>query len=63
LTRKIHKYSVYAKYLRSFLPKRSRKQIIDLDDKVLLEYYKLEKTYDGTIVMEPSEQGFGPIYR
>ena len=57
---KIHKYSVYAKYLRAFLPKGPAEQV-SVDDKVLLEYYKLEKTYDGTIVMEPSEQGFGPV--
>ena len=58
--KELHKYSVYAKYLRSFLP-RGPKEIIDLDKKVLLEYYKLEKTYDGIIVMEPSAKGFDPI--
>ena len=39
----IHKFSVYAKFLYTMLPKGGGAGKIDIDDKVLLEYYRLEK--------------------
>ena len=32
-----------------------------VDDKVLLEYYRLEKDFEGTIELEATEEGFRPI--
>ena len=34
---------------------------VNLDDKVLLEYYRLEKDFEGNIELSPSEDGFKPI--
>ena len=42
------------------LPKGSRERV-DIDDKVLLEYYKLEKDYEGGIEVEASEGGIIPV--
>lgn len=56
----IHKFSVYAKFLYTMLPKGSREKV-DIDDKVLLEYYKLEKDFEGGIELEASEGGYVPI--
>lgn len=39
----IHKFSVYAKFLYTMLPKGGRDKVY-VDDKVLLEYYRLKKT-------------------
>ena len=57
----IHKFSVYAKFLYAFLPKGMGPYRIDVDDKVLLEYYRLEKDFEGSIELEPAEGGFVPI--
>lgn len=32
-----------------------------MDDKVLLEYYRLEKDFEGSIDLEEAEEGFRPI--
>ena len=58
--REIHKFSVYAKFLAMQLPKTGIERV-NLDDKILLEYYRLEKDYEGSIVLEGSEGGFKPI--
>lgn len=57
----IHKFSVYAKFLYMFLPKGTGPHTVDIDDKVLLEYYRLEKSFEGSINLEPTEGGFVPI--
>ena len=56
----IHKFSVYAKFLLMQLPKGSTERV-NVDDKVLLEYYRLEKDFEGSIELEPTEEGFRPI--
>ena len=56
----IHKFSVYAKFLLMQLPKGSTERV-DVDDKVLLEYYRLEKDFEGSIDLAPTEEGFRPI--
>ncbi len=56
----IHKFSVYAKFLAMQLPKGSNEKV-NVDDKVLLEYYRLEKDFEGGIELEPTEEGFQPI--
>lgn len=56
----IHKFSIYAKFLSIMLPKGGSEKVY-IDDKVLLEYYKLEKDFDGSIQLEPTSEGFTPI--
>lgn len=56
----IHKFSVYSKFLYAMLPKGSREKV-DIDDKVLLEYYKLEKDFEGSIELEGADGGYVPI--
>ena len=56
----IHKFSVYAKFLYTMLPKGDRIKV-DIDDKILLEYYKLEKKFEGPIELEPTEGGYMPV--
>lgn len=56
----IHKFSIYAKFLLTQLPKNGVEPV-DLDDKILLEYYKLEKDFEGSITLEGSAEGFTPI--
>lgn len=56
----MHKFSVYAKFLYMQLPKDSSEHV-SVDDKVLLEYYRLEKDFEGGIDLEPSESGFRSI--
>lgn len=58
--RDLHKFSVYAKFLYKVLPK-TRGPYITIDDKVLLEYYKLEKEFDGSISLSGLEGGIGGI--
>lgn len=56
----IHRFSVYAKFLAMQLPKQGTERV-NVDDKVLLEYYRLEKEFDGAIELESTEGGFMPI--
>lgn len=56
----IHKFSVYAKFLYTLLPKGDRSRVY-VDDKVLLEYYRLEKDFEGGIELEITLEGFHPI--
>ena len=56
----IHKFSVYAKFLYMQLPKGGADSV-SVDDKILLEYYRLEKDFEGSIELEPTAEGFRPI--
>ena len=56
----LHKFSVYAKFLAMQLPKADIEEV-NVDDKVLLEYYRLEKDFDGAIELKGTEEGFTPI--
>ncbi len=56
----IHKFSIYAKFLSIMFPRGGSEKVY-IDDKVLLEYYKLEKDFDGSIKLEPTSEGFTPI--
>jgi type I restriction enzyme R subunit len=42
------------------LPKGGKDRV-NVDDKVLLEYYRLEKDFEGGIELESTEEGFRPI--
>lgn len=57
----IHKFSVYAKFLYTLLPKGGGGGKVDINDKVLLEYYKLVKSFEGPIELESSEGGYIPV--
>lgn len=57
----IHKFSVYAKFLYKFLPKGPDTEKVDVDDKVILEYYKLVKDFEGSIELESTDSGYVPI--
>ena len=58
--KELHTFSVYAKLLYKSLPKE-KGPFITIDDKVLLEYYKLEKEFDGSISLSVNEGGIGGI--
>lgn len=58
--KEIHKFSVFSKFLYMQLPKGGKDRV-DVDDKVLLEYYRLEKDFEGGIELEATEEGFKPI--
>lgn len=58
--RNLHKFSIYAKFLYKVLPKE-KGPYITIDDKVLLEYYRLEKEFDGSISLSGNEGGLGGI--
>ncbi len=58
--KEIHKFSVYAKFLAMQLPKGGENKV-DVDDKVFLEYYRLEKDFEGGITLESTPEGFRPI--
>ena len=58
--KEIHKFSVYAKFLYTMLSKGGRDKVY-VDDKVLLEYYRLEKDFEGGIQLESTPEGFRPI--
>ena len=57
----IHKFSVYSKFLYTMLPKRGFSEKVNIDDKILLEYYKLEKKFEGSIGLEGTEGGYTPV--
>lgn len=50
----MQKFFIYAKFLQKCLPK-GESETVDLTDKVMLEFYKLEKTSEGSIILENSE--------
>lgn len=52
--KEMHEFFVYSKMLQKLLPKGTV-NIIPLDDKLLLEYYKIEKSYEGDIELEKTE--------
>ena len=56
----IHKFSIYMKFLTAMLPK-GRGEKVFVDDKVMLEYYRLEKDFEGSIGLVSTQEGFRPI--
>ena len=49
--KELQQFYVYAKYLSKCI-RRSKTDPMDLDDKLLLEYYKNEKTFEGSIQLD-----------
>jgi type I restriction enzyme R subunit len=58
--KEMHKFNVYVRFLQKVLPK-GKQHNVDLDDKILMEYYRLEKNFEGSIELEGSEKGITPI--
>ncbi len=48
----LERFYLFAKFLNKVLPK-GKQIVIEIDDKILMEYYRLEKTYNGSLVLEP----------
>ena len=56
----MQKLYVFTKYLAKLLPKNNEEKV-NLDDELLLEYYKLQKTSEGKITLEQSEGIIPPV--
>ena len=50
---------IFCKYLNKTLPKE-HETVIDLDDKIELEYYRLEKKFEGSIELTSEEGELNP---
>ncbi|KHE69670.1 type I restriction endonuclease subunit R [Halobacillus sp. BBL2006] len=53
--KELHEEYIFCKYLISFIPKNSTVKI-DVEDKVKLEYYKVEETFNGDITLEKNKE-------
>ncbi|WP_223226124.1 type I restriction endonuclease subunit R [Sporomusa sp. GT1] len=51
----MHKFHAYAKFLLKKLPKRDGNTPVFLDDEVALQYYRVQKIFEGSIVLEQGE--------
>jgi len=58
--KELQKEYVFLSYLEKLLPKVSEKNI-DIEDKIKLEFFKLEETYKGDITFTPTQED-GIIY-
>lgn len=47
----MQKFFVYAKFLSKCLPKGENEKV-NISDKIILEYYKLSKTFEGQIILD-----------
>lgn len=54
--RSLHEEYIFCKYLDKFLPRATDDRDVNLDDKLELEFYKLEKEYQGSINLKPEEE-------
>ncbi len=57
--RELHQECVFLRYLVGLLPAEETK-MIDLEDKLKLEYYKLQKTYEGAILLNDGSEPYRP---
>lgn len=55
----LHKEYILCSYLAKLLPKEPSEPF-DLDNRVKLEYYRLEKTYEGAIELTPTSGSWKP---
>lgn len=51
--KELHEEYIFTSYLIKFIPKNKSDQV-SIEDKIKLEYYKLEETFKGEIVLEKS---------
>ena len=56
----MQKFYVFTKYLTKVLPKDDSEKV-NLNDELLLEYYKLQKTADGKITLQEEEGVVPPV--
>ena len=54
------KFAVFAKFLLKVIP-RDKSERVQLDDMILLEYYKNEKKYDGSIALDKIDGNVMPM--
>lgn len=52
--KEMHEYYIFTKMLQKTLPK-GPKEVIALDDKLVLEFFKVEKSFEGDIELEKTE--------
>lgn len=57
--KELHKEFVFCSYLLGLLPAEPIDKL-DLDGKLKLEYYKLQKTFEGAIALENEKGGYEP---
>lgn len=57
--KELHKEYILCSYLAKLLPS-DKTQTFDLDNRVKLEYYRLEKTYEGAIELEATPGSWKP---
>ncbi len=50
----MHKFFAYAKYLIKKLPKQNQSKLLFLDDEVSLQYYRIQKIFEGSISLNKS---------
>ena len=55
----LHKEYVFLSYLLKLIPSEPT-QMIDLEDKLQLEYYKLQKTFEGAIALKDETGAYTP---
>ena len=53
--RQLHEEYTFCKYLDKLLPKALDGKDVDLEGKLQLEFYKLEREFKGSIVLKPTE--------
>jgi type I restriction enzyme, R subunit len=53
--KELHEEYIFCKYLIRFTPRNSTEKI-DIEDKVKLEYYKIEETFNGDITLEKNKE-------
>lgn len=54
------KFAIFAKFLLKVIP-RDKSEKVHLDDMILLEYYKNEKKYDGSIALDEADGKVAPM--
>ncbi|MBR1761063.1 MAG: type I restriction endonuclease subunit R [Schwartzia sp.] len=57
--KELHREYVFLRYLLGLIPPEET-QMIDLEGKLRLEYYKLQKTFEGTITLREETGIYGP---
>lgn len=58
--RELHKFYLYAKFLLKILP-GDEVQNVSVSDKIELEYYRIEKQFEGSITLEEGKGGIAGI--
>lgn len=54
--KQLHEEFTFCQYLEKLLPKATDSKDVNLEDKLKLEFYKLEKEFKGSISLAPTEE-------